>query len=52
MANDETRTEVVTENMQEILDTYGMDAFQKQVLGMLKDINLSLAALVDAGSGS
>lgn len=47
MASDETRQDVVEENMADILDAYGEDAFRKQVIGMLKDINISLAMLVD-----
>jgi len=47
MADDKTRQQVVEENMEDILATYGEDAFKKQVLGMLQDISVSLAMLVD-----
>ena len=42
-----TREEVVTANMQEAIDTYGEGAWKQIVLQIMKDINISLAELVD-----
>lgn len=49
--NTQTRTEVVTANMEAIIEKYGENTSQFQTQ-CLKDINLSLAALVDAGTTS
>ena len=42
-----TREETVKANMATVISTYTKDAFQQRLLGMLEDINVSLAMLVD-----
>ena len=48
MADDTpTREETVKANMATVISTYTKDAFQQRMLGMIEDINVSLAMLVD-----
>lgn len=42
-----TRQDTVEANIADLLGTYGEDAFKRLVVGMLKDISISLAMLVD-----
>lgn len=49
MANDETRVEEVTENIEAVEDKYG-ENWKQLLLVTLKDISVSLAMLVDGGS--
>ena len=51
MADDKTRTDVVEENDAATIAKYGEEAWPQIIASRLNDINLSLAALVDAGSG-
>ena len=51
MADDQTRTEVVTANIEAAESKYGSENFEKQALVCLKDISVSLAMLVDASGG-
>ena len=47
-----TRTETVTANIAAVEGKYGPEGFKQIVIQLLKDIDISLAALVDAGSSS
>lgn len=51
-ANDKTRVETVTENIENTEARYGADSFELVKIQCLKDISISLAMLVDAGSSS
>jgi hypothetical protein len=51
MANDETRQDVVEENIENTEAQYGPENWQKLLAVCLKDISVSLAMLVDK-SGS
>lgn len=48
---DKTRTEEVEENIETIEELNGPEAYNKLQTQCLKDISISLAMLVDAGSG-
>ena len=53
MADDKTREEVVTENIEAVQTKYGDENWIKLLAVSLKDISISLAMLVDgASSGS
>lgn len=45
-----TRTETVMANIEAVEGKYGPEAFKQIVIQLLKDIDISLAALVDAGT--
>lgn len=45
-----TRQQTVEANIAALYSTYGEDAFKRLVVGILKDISVSLAMLVDAGT--
>lgn len=47
-----TRTEEVTENIEAIEEKYGVEAKQTMIWQCVKDISVSLAMLVDAGSSN
>ena len=47
MANDPTRQDTVEENLEEVIARWGEDATEKINTQCLKDINISLAILVD-----
>ena len=47
-----TREQTVEANIQTAVNTYGEGAWRQIVLQILKDIDISLAELVDAGSNS
>ena len=47
-----TRVETVTENIEAIEEKYGVEAKQTMIWACVKDISISLAMLVDAGSSS
>ena len=47
-----TRVETVTENIEAIEEKYGVEAKQTMIWACIKDISISLAMLVDAGSSS
>ena len=42
-----TRQQTVEANITTLISTYGEDAFKRLVVGILKDISVSLAMLVD-----
>ena len=42
-----TRQQTVEANITNLIGTYGEDAFKRLVVGILKDISVSLAMLVD-----
>ena len=48
----ETRQDTVEANIEAVETQYGTDAMDKIIIQLLKDINISLAMLVDSGSGS
>lgn len=50
--NDKTRTEIVTENIETVENTYGPEEYLRIITTCAKDISVSLAMLVDAGAGS
>ena len=50
--NDETRVETVTANITSIENQRGDEAWPQIFATCLKDISISLAMLVDAGSSS
>ena len=50
--NDKTRTETVEDNIDDIEAKYGEEAWPQIQTQLLKDISVSLAMLVDAGSSS
>jgi len=50
--NDATRTETVTANYEAVVTKYGDENWIKILAVTLKDISVSLAMLVDAGSSS
>lgn len=50
MANDKTREEVVTENIEAVIDKYGDENWVKLLAVCLQDISVSLAMLVDGES--
>lgn len=52
MADDKTRTETVTENMEAIIEQRGPEAFNWLNYQALQDINISLAMLVDSQPSS
>lgn len=52
MANDDTRQDVVEANIAAIKAKYGEENFDQIASVCLQDISVSLAMLVDAGSGS
>jgi len=45
-----TRTETVEDNTEAVEEQYGPEAFRQITLQLLKDIDVSLAMLVDAGA--
>ena len=47
-----TRQETVAANLQAVIDKYGEENTDRVVIALLKDINVSLAMLVDAGASS
>ena len=47
-----TRQDTVEANIADLLGTYGEDAFKRLVVGMLKDISISLAMLVDGNEST
>ena len=47
-----TRVETVTENIEAIEEKYGVEAKQTMIWACVKDISISLAMLVDAGSSN
>ena len=47
-----TRQDTVEANIEAVETQYGYDAMDKIIIQLLKDINVSLAMLVDNGSGS
>ena len=47
-----TRQATVEANIATLLGTYGEDAFKRLVVGILKDISVSLAMLVDNDSST
>lgn len=47
MADDKTREEVITENIENTEAKYGPDGFMWMAVQCLKDISISLAMLVD-----
>ena len=47
-----TRTETVEANIQAVEDTYGEENFLRVIATCAKDISVSLAMLVDAGSSN
>ena len=52
MADDKTRQDVVEENIEAIIDKYGVEATDRINNQCLMDISVSLAMLVDAGASS
>ena len=50
MADEKTRVETVTENIEAVIDMRGEEAFDHIASVCLQDISVSLALLVDAGS--
>jgi len=53
MADDTpTRQATVEENIENVENKYGPDSYWRVVTQCVKDISVSLAMLVDAGSGS
>jgi hypothetical protein len=52
MADTPTRQETVAANNAATITKCGEDAYWLRMLQMLEDISVSLAMLVDAGSGS
>lgn len=49
--NDKTRTEIVTENIENAVARFGDENYNQIFSVILKDISVSLAMLVDGGSG-
>lgn len=47
MADDKTRVEVVTENIEAIEEKHGPEAYNQIMTQCLKDISISIATLVD-----
>ena len=47
-----TRQDTVENNIEAVEDRLGPEAYPQIFVQLLKDINISLAMLVDAGSGS
>jgi len=47
MADDKTREDVVEENLDAVIAMYGPEALPQIQTQLLKDINISLALLVD-----
>ena len=50
MADDKTRQDVVEENIEAVVGKYGDEAWPQIQTKILKDISISLAMLVDAGT--
>lgn len=50
--NEQTREEEVTENIEAVVAQRGEEAYNQIMAVCLKDISVSLAMLVDAGSSS
>lgn len=50
--NDKTRTEIVEDNIDAAVAQYGSENYMQIFSVILQDISVSLAMLVDAGSGS
>ena len=48
--NEQTRVEAVEANIEAVEDTYGEENFGRVIAACVKDISVSLAMLVDAGS--
>ena len=44
---DKTRQDVVEENLEDLIDRYGEDSYELIKIQLLKDIDISLAMLVD-----
>ena len=52
MADDKTRVETVTENLEAVVSQRGEESYNQITVQLLKDINLSLAMLVDGSAGT
>ena len=50
--NDQTRVQEVEANIEAVENTYGEENFGRVISACIKDISVSLAMLVDAGSSS